>query len=108
MAKKETIERYTAEELRAMIARGEGQMDLAKIGATTEAEIEAQAAEEGDDYYFPPGWTQVYKGLPPRKAPINLRIDEDILDWFRKTGKGYQTRINSVLRAFVESRRDVP
>jgi uncharacterized protein (DUF4415 family) len=107
MTKRERIVRYTAEQIAAKIAGGEDRTDWAKVDATTEAEIEAQAAEDGDDYYFPPGWTQVYKGLPPRKAPINLRIDEDILDWFRKTGKGYQTRINSVLRAFVESRRDV-
>jgi uncharacterized protein (DUF4415 family) len=45
------------------------------------------------------------KGLPPRKEHINIRIDADVLDWFRNKGRGYQTRINNVLRAFVESRR---
>jgi len=44
-------------------------------------------------------------GLPPKKEPVNLRIDSDVLDWFRQSGKGYQTRMNNVLRAFVTSRR---
>jgi uncharacterized protein (DUF4415 family) len=41
-------------------------------------------------------------GLPPRKKHINIRIDADVLAWFKQTGRGYQTRINNVLRAFVE------
>jgi uncharacterized protein (DUF4415 family) len=44
-------------------------------------------------------------GMPPRKQDIHIRIDADVLNWFKETGKGYQTRINDVLRAFVESRR---
>jgi uncharacterized protein (DUF4415 family) len=37
--------------------------------------------------------------LPP-KASISLRVDQDVLEWFQAQGPGYQTRINSVLRAF--------
>jgi len=104
MAKKQNIVRYTIEEIRAMIARGEGEMDMEKVLATTEAEIEAQAAE--DDAEFPYGWeSEVIMGLPPKKAAVNLRIDSDVLDWFKQTGKGYQTRINKVLRAYVTSRK---
>jgi uncharacterized protein (DUF4415 family) len=44
-------------------------------------------------------------GLPPRKEAVKLRIDRDMLDWFRGTGKGYQTRMYNVLRAFVKSRQ---
>jgi uncharacterized protein (DUF4415 family) len=36
---------------------------------------------------------------------VKLRNDRDVLDWFRGTGKGYQTRMNNVLRAFVKSRQ---
>jgi uncharacterized protein (DUF4415 family) len=43
--------------------------------------------------------------MPPRKQDIHIRRDADVLSWFKGTGKGYQTRINNVLRAFVESRR---
>ena len=37
------------------------------------------------------------------KQAVSLRLDADILEFFRKTGKGYQTRINAVLRSFVEA-----
>jgi len=36
---------------------------------------------------------------------MNLRIDADVVDWFRAQGSGYQTRMNAVLRAFMEARR---
>jgi len=41
----------------------------------------------------------------PRKASISLRIDADVLDWFKAQGAGYQTRINAVLRAYREAAR---
>ena len=41
----------------------------------------------------------------PRKASISLRIDVDVLEWFKAQGSGYQTRINAVLRAYREAAR---
>jgi len=40
---------------------------------------------------------------PQRKTPVSLRLDEAVVKWFRARGRGYQTRINAVLRAYVES-----
>ncbi len=40
--------------------------------------------------------------LPP-KASISLRVDQDVLEWFKAQGTGYQTRINTVLRAFRDA-----
>ena len=47
----------------------------------------------------------VRRGLKPlpRKAAISLRMDADVLDWFKRQGPGYQTRMNAVLRAFKEA-----
>lgn len=42
------------------------------------------------------------KPLPP-KASISLRVDQDVLEWFKAQGRGYQTRINTVLRAFRDA-----
>ncbi len=42
-----------------------------------------------------------FQPVPP-KTLISLRVDADILDWFRQQGPGYQTRINAILRAFKE------
>ena len=42
------------------------------------------------------------KPLPP-KASISIRVDQDVLEWFKAQGSGYQTRINTVLRAFRDA-----
>jgi len=41
--------------------------------------------------------------MPQPKELVSIRIDPDVLVWFRKKGRGYQTRINAVLRSFMES-----
>lgn len=50
----------------------------------------------------------VRKGLKPikRKTQVTLRIDEDVLAWFKKQGTGYQTRINSLLKAYKEAHQE--
>lgn len=47
----------------------------------------------------------VRRGLQvqPPKAAISLRVDQDVLEWFKTQGAGYQTRINAVLRAFRDA-----
>ena len=47
----------------------------------------------------------VRRGLKPtpRKQQITIRLDDDVLEWFRAQGKGYQTRINSLLRAYMDA-----
>ncbi|MEY3304309.1 MAG: BrnA antitoxin family protein [Pseudanabaena sp.] len=44
-------------------------------------------------------------GIPitKSKAQVTLRIDQDVLDWFKSQGQGYQTQINSLLRAYMEA-----
>ena len=45
------------------------------------------------------------RGLKPKppKELVSLRIDQDVIDWYRAKGKGYQTQINALLRAFMEA-----
>jgi uncharacterized protein (DUF4415 family) len=50
-------------------------------------------------------WTNLKVTWPQPKQAISLRIDQDILDWFRNGGPGYQTRMNAVLRAFVDAQQ---
>jgi uncharacterized protein (DUF4415 family) len=108
MKKKGDTVRYAAEEIDAMLARGGSRSDWATVKDMTEKELEASIAADPDDVHEPIDWTRAVKGLPPRKQDIHIRIDEDVLDWFRQAGRGYQTRINSVLRAFMESRKRAP
>ena len=50
-------------------------------------------------------WDSATIEMPQPKAVLNMRVDRDVLDYFRQTGKGYQTRINAVLRSYVERMR---
>ena len=61
-----------------------------------------------------PAWTpemfaraMVRKGLKPlpRKSLLSLRIDADVLEWFRSQGRGYQSRMNALLRAFMQAHK---
>ena len=42
--------------------------------------------------------------LPRRKKSLSIRLDPDVLEWFKHQGKGYQTRINAVLRMYMEAK----
>lgn len=75
------------------------------------AELEAIAAMPDDqidtsDAPFRPDavWVKAVD-FPHGKKLVSLRIDADVLDFFRHTGKRYQTRINAVLRAYVEAHK---
>ena len=43
--------------------------------------------------------------MPQRKQSIHLRLDPDLLVWYRKQGRGYLTRMNAVLRAYMDAHR---
>jgi uncharacterized protein (DUF4415 family) len=108
MKRKDDTVHYTAEEIDDMLGRGESRTDWAAVKRMTEEELEASIAADPDDVHGPIDWARAVKGMPPRKRDIHIRIDEDVLDWFRQAGRGYQTRINNVLRAFMESRKRAP
>lgn len=102
MAKKKPIVKYTAEELAELVEREGSGTDWEKAEAMTEAEIEAAVAADADEAGMVLDWDHATVEMPKPKAVLNMRIDQDILDYFRKTGKGYQTRINAILRAYVK------
>ena len=108
MAKKENIVRYTSEELDALIAAGEDQTDWERVRNMTEEELEA-AIEADPDEDLDDGVGPWFKGIPPPPPPkeyIHIGLDEDIVAWFRQSGRGYQTRINAVLRVYYTAHRD--
>jgi uncharacterized protein (DUF4415 family) len=53
----------------------------------------------------PSFWRSARVNLPLPKQAISLRVDQDVLDWFRATGKGYQSLMNAVLRSYVEAKK---
>jgi uncharacterized protein (DUF4415 family) len=104
MAKKEHIVTYTDSELRAMQERGESKSNWAEAFAMTDAEIEAAIADDPDEAGMVVDWSKVSAELPQPKAILNMRVDYDVMEFFRNQGKGYQTKINAVLRSYVEQR----
>ncbi len=100
MQKKENIVRYSADEL----ARLKSETDWSKVDATSREEIERHADE--DDGPLPAAWeSTVVIGVPEPRQSIHIRLDADVLRWFKARGPGYQTRINAVLKAFVAAKR---
>lgn len=102
MSKKEHIVTRTAEEMRSMTAHEESRSDWSRAGAMTSADIEAAIATDADEADIAVDWSTASVTLPEPKAVLNMRVDRDVLDFFRRQGKGYQSRINAVLRSFVE------
>jgi uncharacterized protein (DUF4415 family) len=105
MRKNGNTVRHTAKQIAALRRRGVARTDWAKVDGMSEAALERSIAADPDDMREAPDWTRAVKGLPPPKEAVKLRIDADVLAWFRETGRGYQTRMNNVLRAFVDSRK---
>lgn len=84
----------------------ESQTDWTQLAAMTEDEVERLAAEDMAEIGIDPDWVQRAKVTSPRpKERVTIRLDPDILDWLKAQGKGYQTRINAILRAYVESQK---
>lgn len=74
---------------------------LAVVAAMPDDQI-----DYSDAPYLPHGaWMKAVDNLPELKKQVTLRIDSDVIDFFKHTGKRYQTRINAVLRAYVEAQK---
>lgn len=79
----------------------QGRADLARLRRMTDREIERTSPPElrdlPDDF-----WQEARVVTPVVKQAISLRLDADVIAWFRTTGPRYQTRMNAVLRSYVE------
>ena len=72
--------------------------------------LDAMKDEDIDFSDIPPITPEMFakavirRGLKPipRKKQLTLRMDSDVIEWFKKQGRGYQTKINSLLRAYME------
>jgi len=96
------MRRYSAGEIRARRSRGESRSDFDRVRRKSEAELERDIAADPDFAGIHKNWYKDAQAIvPARKKLLSLRIDSDILEWFKRQGPGYQTRINGVLRAFV-------
>ncbi len=79
--------------------------DWKRLDALRDEDIDLSENPELTPEMFAHGIVRRGLKTPPRKRQLTLRIDEDVLEWFRARGPGYQTRINALLRAYVEAHR---
>jgi uncharacterized protein (DUF4415 family) len=103
MEKDKNIKKFSAAELEKLRAGGKSRTDFTRVRSKTEAELEQDIATDADFRDVPENWYEAAEAvMPAPKKLLSLRLDEDVVDWFKRQGPGYQTRMNAVLRAFVE------
>jgi uncharacterized protein (DUF4415 family) len=96
----ERIVRYTREEIDKL---GPGQTDWARVDALTDEEIEAAMRDDPDwADAMDVDWSKAVLVSPRKKKALSVRLDEDVINFFKGQGRGYQTRMNAVLRHFME------
>ena len=81
-----------------------GKTDWAVVDALTDEEIEAAVRNDPDAVPLDFNWDEAVLVIPSKKKAISIRVDEDVLDFFKKEGDGYQRRINAVLRSYMQQK----
>ncbi len=98
---KSEIKRYGPEKIRRMGS----ETDHKRLDAMGDGEIDySDIPDAGDDKEF---WHDAKRVrledlMPKGKRQITLRLDQEVLEWFKTQGPGYQTRMNAVLKAYKE------
>jgi uncharacterized protein (DUF4415 family) len=78
--------------------------DRARLDSLTDEEIETSIKND-PDWSDKWNWDEAVLVIPPKKKAISIRVDEDVLDYFKNEGAGYQRRMNAVLRSYVQQKR---
>jgi uncharacterized protein (DUF4415 family) len=102
MPKKKSGAAYSMRDLAKRAARGEDRTDWTRASRMTRARIEKAVAGDPDEAGMIVEWDKARIAMPKAKALFAIRLDQDVLDWFRAQGKGYQTRINAILRSYID------
>ena len=97
MSERHTVRRSTQD-------RRKAKTDRRRVDAMSEAELAAAAAADPDTLpTYAAFWKTAKLVMPERKVPVSLRLDRDVVDWFKSHGRGYQSRINAVLRSYMNA-----
>lgn len=87
-------------------SKAEPKTDWKRLRRMTDEEVHASIVDDPEikptDEAF---WKGAHVSMPRRKTTVTMRLDADLLDWFRRE-RGYQTRINAILRAYMNAHAD--
>jgi uncharacterized protein (DUF4415 family) len=106
MKREENIKSYTVAELKAK--RAESRTDLSRLDAITDEALERLVAKDEDERGMQADWTQARLVLPRPKQSVHLRLDQEIIAFFKSAGKGHISRMQAVLKAYVDAHRPHP
>src|SRR3981081_1931534 len=84
--------------------RRRGKTDWARCEALPDGDIAKAVASDPDAVPIDIDWSDAVLVIPTRKKAISIRVDEDVLDYFKSQGDGYQRRINAVLRSYMQQK----
>jgi len=97
MSKQNTIRRSAAQ-LRP------GDTDWARVNALTDEDIERAIADDPDAApILDEAWFHQAEFAVPAKTATSMRVDTDVMEWFKSQGRGWQTRMNAILRAYAKA-----
>jgi uncharacterized protein (DUF4415 family) len=86
-------------------AKERSRTDFDYLDRVSDREIAAAVAQDPDAAPLDIDWSNAELVIPPKKKAISIRVDEDVLDFFKKQGVGYQRRMNAVLRSYMQVKR---
>ena len=79
------------------------QTDWKRVDAQTDENIDLSETPEISAEMFARAMVRRGLKIAPRKTQLTLRVDSDVLDWYKQHGAGYQTKINALLRAYMDA-----
>jgi len=101
MTKNKNISLFTANEMQEK--RKDSLTDWHKVDTMTEQQLEAAIATDDGERDFVLDWTKAELVLPESKLSVNLRLDKEIVDFFKEQGKGHISKMQAVLKAYVDA-----
>jgi uncharacterized protein (DUF4415 family) len=103
MKKDKNLKSYTEMELKAKGA--ESRTNLKKFDSMTDEKLERLIAEDEDERGLRPDWTRAKLVFPRAKQSVHLRLEQDIIKFFKSYGKGHISRMQAVLKVYVDAHR---
>ena len=81
------------------ILKNQSKTDWARLEQMTDEDIDTSDIPPLDEAFF----ANAQLHVPAKKVPVTIRLDPDVLGWFKSFGKGYQTHINDVLKMYKQA-----
>lgn len=107
MRKSKNIATYSDEELKKARREGKSKTDWDRIKSMP-AKERKKAREEDPDVAptpRPDEWDDLIVSVTPPKEPLYMRVDAEVLAWYRSQGRGFQGTINAVLRSYMQAQQ---